>query len=323
MSSGRLKVRAKPDTVTTSTGAAGTTAIPTKSILTTGNNSGSQQQASDEYAAISQKYVKSKQFVWRKHVEEYTAEKLLRRYIPQPLQHSSHQVRLLELACGAGHYTNKIVNDWQLSHGVMATDLSADMIALAKVNYPTTADFQVVDACCQQQLAELPFDVVFAAYLLNYCCDYNMLLAMCQTIKMNLNDETGVFITINDGSHQPPSTYTAINGFSKLLIDDKLLSDRQVATGGRPATANTIMTDFTPFTVVLSDPLDPAPVESRDSLQFTNFWISEVCLKQAFYQVGFKQVDILPVARSCSETDCGVCGSYVDNRVIMAIVAHC
>ena len=182
----------------------------------------SQQLASDEYANIKQQYVESKKFVWRKHIEEHTAKQLLLEVCGSRVGKPT----VLELACGAGHYSNKIVNEWSIADRILATDLSPDMIELARATYYNShcddntrsvkMRFEVADACCQRQLLGHKFDIVFAAYLINYCSSYDMLLAMCRTIRMNLS-AGGSFISINDGSRQAVSSYTAIPGFTKLL----------------------------------------------------------------------------------------------------------
>jgi len=223
-------------------------------------------------------------------------------------QHANGRDRILEFACGAGHYSNKIVNDWGVTDSILATDLSPDMIELAQEAFQgdRKMEFKVADAACERQLTASRFKTVFAAYLLNYCSSYTMLLSMCRTIRMNLA-EGGVFITVNDGSHHDVSTWRSVTGFEKRLQH----------TGDTPQQ----LADFTPFTVVLTDPL--VVVNGSDGLHFTNYWISEACLKKAFKEAGFKEVSLGAVKRSCVGTGCTVCASYVDNQVIMTIVASC
>jgi len=255
----------------------------------------------DEYAKISHEYVKTKQHIWRKHVEEYSIRNMFGNMIG-----NSRDINVLELACGAGHYTNKLCNEWQIAKSVLATDLSPDMIDIAVKTYPDDIkmQFRVEDACCQRQfIHQHTFDIVFAAYLINYCCNYDMLLQMCTTIKMNLRPG-GKFISVNDGCHHDVSAYDKIPGFNKVLANGD--------DGER--------VDFSPITIELSDPFDIINVD-KNVCTFTNYWISKATIEKAFIQTGFDTVCIIPVTRSCHEDDYCPCRHYVDNQVICMILA--
>ena len=238
--------------------------------------------AEEEYAKISHEYVKSKQHIWRKHVEEYSIREILG---------SAENLNVLELACGAGHYSNKLLNEWRIAGTLLATDISPEMIALAKATYPEI-NFAVADACGTSLVGNN--DLVFAAYLINYCSNYPMLLSMCQTIKQNLLPE-GKFISVNDGIRQDEKTYPQVAGLKKSLHQPE-------------------RKDFSPFTVLLSDTENG----SDKGCEFTNYWISEETIKSAFRQVGFRQVEILPVKKSCQDT---ICNDFLEKEVICLIYA--
>src|SRR5688500_17235102 len=113
---------------------------------------------SDAYAAIAEGYKKAKSHPWRQHVEEFTLFQLLGEVAGKVV---------LDLACGEGFYTRRLKH-----HGaarVVGVDISERMIALGQaeeMRHPLGVEYVHQDVM-EWEPAER-FDVVVAAYLLNY-----------------------------------------------------------------------------------------------------------------------------------------------------------
>jgi ubiquinone/menaquinone biosynthesis C-methylase UbiE len=159
-----------------------------------------------DYDEISEQYKRSKQIPWRYHIEQYSLCELLGDI-------SGYAV--LDLACGDGHYT-RMAKGMGASR-VVGVDLSAKMIELATASeqrQPLGIEYGVGDARAIGYTAE--FDLVIAAYLLNYAPSEQDLLAMASAIHRSLKPR-GRFITINNNPAQQPRTFenTRKYGFVK------------------------------------------------------------------------------------------------------------
>jgi SAM-dependent methyltransferase len=144
------------------------------------------------YDLIAGQYKKSKYHPWRLHIEHYTLFELLG---------DLRGKTVLDLACGEGFYT-RFLRQAGAARAV-GVDLSAGMIGLAREEEalrPLGIDYRVCDA----KALELPerFDVVTAAYLLNYASSSEELLAMCRCIARHLKPG-GRFVTVNNNPAQP------------------------------------------------------------------------------------------------------------------------
>ena len=72
---------------------------------------------------------------------------------------------ILELACGPGNITKSLLN-LRPDFKILGTDLSSNMIELAKVNNPS-AEFKVMDSR-EISLLKKSFDAVICGFLLPY-----------------------------------------------------------------------------------------------------------------------------------------------------------
>jgi ubiquinone/menaquinone biosynthesis C-methylase UbiE len=137
------------------------------------------------YDLIARDYQRSKQFPWRLHVEQFTLFERIGNLAGKDV---------LDLACGEGFYTRQIKRAGAAR--VVGVDLSAGMIELARAEearQPLGIEYIVQDA----RTVDLgPFDLVVAAYLLNYASTRDELLAMCQAIARNLKPGCR-FVTVN------------------------------------------------------------------------------------------------------------------------------
>jgi len=144
------------------------------------------------YDMISNEYKRAKLQPWRLHIEAHTVFELVGG-VPGK--------SMLDLACGEGFHTRFLKQ-----HGgsrVVGVDISAAMIDLARKEEsrkPLGIEYVVQDVK-DLELGE-EFDLVFAAYLLNYASTREELLAMCQAIARHLKPG-GRFVTINNN---PDST---------------------------------------------------------------------------------------------------------------------
>jgi ubiquinone/menaquinone biosynthesis C-methylase UbiE len=164
-----------------------------------------------QYNDIAEQYKRSKQVPWRYHIEQHSLFELLGDV-------SGRSV--LDLACGEGQYT-RLLKRLGASR-VVGVDLSSKMIELADKTEredPLGVAYIVGDA----QSIKVPgsFDLVVAAYLLNYARSPEEMLAMCGTISGSLKPG-GRFLTVNNNPAQHVSQFDATRkyGFVKSTRDE-------------------------------------------------------------------------------------------------------
>ncbi|HXY34066.1 MAG TPA: class I SAM-dependent methyltransferase [Planctomycetaceae bacterium] len=138
------------------------------------------------YDPIVEQYKRSKQQPWRTHVEAHSLLKLIG---------APAGLCVLDMACGEGFYTRMVRQKGAAK--VTGVDLSEGMIELARkqeAEHRQGIDYIVGDA----RELNLPqkFDLVIAAYLLNYAQNRGELQAMCDAIARCLKPG-GRFVTVN------------------------------------------------------------------------------------------------------------------------------
>jgi SAM-dependent methyltransferase len=140
-----------------------------------------------EYDAIGDRYSEAKQAPWRLYLEAYTLERLAG---------DLRGVRVLDLACGDGFYTRRLKA--RGAAAALGVDLSSEMIGLARAAEraePLGCEYLIGDA---GELAGVGrFDLVVAAYLLNYAPDRATLDRMCAVVFAHLRPG-GRLIGVND-----------------------------------------------------------------------------------------------------------------------------
>ena len=164
-----------------------------------------------DYNDIAENYQESKLQPWRTYIERYTALQLVGDVAGKAVA---------DLACGEGYYT-RLLRLLGAEH-VVGVDLSAAMIDLAQAEEtrePLGIEYLVGDIN-GLALSE-KFDVVFAAYLLNYAPDRETLLQYCQAIARLLKPG-GRFVAVNNNPCDPPSNFATGReyGFSKTLVGE-------------------------------------------------------------------------------------------------------
>jgi toxoflavin synthase len=138
------------------------------------------------YDPIAEQYQRSKQQPWRTYIEAFGLLDLLG---------DAAGRSVLDLACGEGFYTR--LARQRGAARVTGVDLSEGMIQLARKQeaaHGLGIEYLVADARYFQPAQ--PYDVVMAAYLLNYAHDRQELQAMCDGIARCLR-AGGRFVTVN------------------------------------------------------------------------------------------------------------------------------
>lgn len=163
-----------------------------------------------EYDSIATDYKKSKFAPWRIAVEAHSLFQLLG---------DIRGCSVLDLACGDGIYSRRLrlVGASQ----VVGMDLSDAMIALAREeeqSHPLGIEYHVGDA--QRLDLGCTFDIVFAAYLLNYARNLEELAAFASVVSRHLKPG-GRFIGINNNPSQDPSLFSVSRpfGFIKCMTE--------------------------------------------------------------------------------------------------------
>ncbi|KAF7333848.1 putative methyltransferase-like protein [Mycena venus] len=147
-----------------------------------------------QYDAIGSKYNVFKTFPVAA-AESFSLETTLRPYLT-----TNQAPRVLDLACGTGYYSHKLL-EWGAA-SVLGVDLSPAMVATAAASVTPAQEaagslsFRVGDALALGNIPdEQPFDVVVGTWLLNYASTLPDMRAMFTTISANLR-EGGVFVGI-------------------------------------------------------------------------------------------------------------------------------
>lgn len=119
--------------------------------------------------------------------------------------------RVLELACGSGHYTYDFLR-WGAS-SVVGVDVSPVMIeenrrrgsAFASSPDLSSRSVHFILADCSKPISYAggPFDLVFGAWLLNYAPNHAGLVGMYRNIALNLKDG-GRFVSVTVPPAQDP-----------------------------------------------------------------------------------------------------------------------
>ena len=161
-----------------------------------------------DYDRIAEQYKRAKLQPWRTHIERYT---LLR------LAGDVAEKAVIDLACGEGYYTRALRE--QGAARIIGVDLSRAMIGLAEAEEtrrPLGIEYLVGDVRTLEEVGQ--FDLVFAAYLLNYAHTAEELTQMCRAVARALRPG-GRFVTVNNNPTDPRTDFPArqAHGFSRRV----------------------------------------------------------------------------------------------------------
>jgi ubiquinone/menaquinone biosynthesis C-methylase UbiE len=206
-----------------------------------------------DYDRIAEQYKRAKLQPWRTHLERYT---LLR------LAGDVAGKAVIDLACGEGYYTRALQR--QGAARVMGVDLSRAMIGLAEAEEarrPLGVEYRVGDVRALEVAEE--FDLVFAAYLLNYARTAEELTQMCRAVARALRPG-GRFVTANSNPAKPTAAFPAgrAYGFSRR-VEGELVE-------GAPVVWEFFLPD--------------------GSFEVTNYYLSVGTMEEAFRAAGLREV---------------------------------
>ena len=210
-----------------------------------------------DYNAIADQYRRSKLTPWRRYIEEYTFFELLG---------DVTGLSVLDLACGEGFYSRLV--RLRGASRVVGVDLSDEMIRLARASeaeMPLGIEYLTADALGFRTSEQ--FDVVIAAYLLNYADTEDKLSGMCRTIAAALK-QGGRFVTVNNNPSQSPDRFEATRpyGFIKSAVGE--------LRPGAPIS----------YTVYLED---------GETFRFDNYYLSPAAHERALEAAGLGRVEWL------------------------------
>jgi SAM-dependent methyltransferase len=206
-----------------------------------------------DYDAIAADYKRAKQQPWRYYVERHTLLRLVGDVTGRSV---------LDLACGEGYYTREL----RLRGGqrVVGVDASEGMIGLARAEEarrPLGIEYRVQDARFLDGAER--FDLVVAAYLLNYAPTAAVLREMCGAIARSLRPG-GRFVGVNNNPEHRPEHFGSSRKYGFVKGTPGELWE------GAPVT----------YTILLEG----------GSFDITNYWLSTTAHEEAFAAAGFREV---------------------------------
>src|SRR5262245_12457695 len=211
-----------------------------------------------DYDAIAADYRRAKQQPWRYFIERYTLLRLIG---------NLEGVSVLDLACGEGYYTRELRH--RGAARVLGVDLSEGMIRLAQEEEkrsPLGIEYVVGNA--RNFDGGQRFDLVVAAYLLNYASTKEELGEMCAAVARALRPG-GHFVTVNNNPEQEPAHFAASRRFGFIK---SIPPSAAPPPGGGKGMSEGMPIIYTIF-------------QEEGSFDITNYWLStathEECLHAA------------------------------------------
>ncbi len=164
-----------------------------------------------QYDAIAAPYQRTRESPLRRYVEAWTFLDLLGDVTGRSV---------LDLACGAGHYTRELAA--RGARRVLGVDISPAMIKLARAGEgaPGSVEYLVGDVAALPPIG--PFDLATAAYLLHYARDAAELGRMCAGIASALAPGARL-VALNENPAQPADRYAGYlhYGFDKSATEPR------------------------------------------------------------------------------------------------------
>lgn len=237
------------------------------------------------YDPIAEQYKRSKQQPWRTYIEAYTLMKL----VGDPASQA-----VLDVACGEGFYTRLLRQSGAAK--VTGVDLSEEMIELARRQeavHKQGVDYLVGDA--RHLAPDDKFDLVVAAYLLNYAQTRSDLRAMCEGIARCLKPG-GRFVTVNGN---PSLNFPSAPSYRQYGFETSVVGTWQEGT---PIT----------WTFHLED----------GAFHIENYYLDEKIHEEAFAAAGFREVrwhapNLSPAGEAACEK--GFWNTFLDHSPVTLI----
>jgi 2-polyprenyl-3-methyl-5-hydroxy-6-metoxy-1,4-benzoquinol methylase len=206
-----------------------------------------------DYDEIAADYKRAKQQPWRYFTERYTFLRLIG---------GLDGMSVLDLACGEGYYTRELRH--RGAARVVGIDLSPGMIQLARqeeARHPLGIEYRVQDARLLESAER--FDLVVAAYLLNYAATREELTEMCAAVARALRPG-GRFVTVNNNPEQECEHFDASRKYGFIKSTPGILRE------GAPV----IYTIF----------------QDTGSFDITNYWLSRATHEESLRAAGLRDV---------------------------------
>ncbi|CAF3857281.1 unnamed protein product [Rotaria sordida] len=153
------------------------------------------------YDSIAEQYVEFKKAPYRTAVEQYTFFDLM---LLKNERERGKNARILDLACGDGHYTRKLRDLFPDASYLCGLDISSSMIDIAKqreIEHPKNIDYICADGK-DLPPSETPYDIITAIYYLNYAQTHEDLRAMIKGVYDQLKPG-GSFYSMNENVRSP------------------------------------------------------------------------------------------------------------------------
>jgi ubiquinone/menaquinone biosynthesis C-methylase UbiE len=221
------------------------------------------------YDPIAAKYKQAKLQPWRTYIESFTFLELLGDLTDKSV---------MDLACGEGFYTRRVREKG--AKRVVGVDLSERMIELARrqeADHHLGIEYLVGDGRALKLTEQ--FDLVVAAYLLNYARHREELGAMCRSITRCLKPG-GRFVTVNTN---PGLDFRSAPSYRQYGFETRMAGELQEGT---PIT----------WTFFLED----------GSFSIENYYLDVAAHEEALRLAGFREIHwhsprLAPLADSALE----------------------
>ena len=122
-----------------------------------------------------------------------------------------HDAKVLDLACGTGFYSRSFLK-WGAKE-VVGVDISSAMLEEAQALSGRDSAASFVEADCSEPVTYPggPFDIVFAAWLLNYAPNGKNMVSMYHNILLNLKP-SGHFVAVTPPPSNDPAAHIEREG---------------------------------------------------------------------------------------------------------------
>nr|ACD54775.1 putative methylase-like protein [Adineta vaga] len=261
-----------------------------------------------QYDNCAADYVASKKEGFRVDVEYFTF--LHRMLLPtlgkDILTNQYHDIlagkRILDLACGDGHYTRKLKEQLGAEE-VVGIDISQGMIDIARAKEdaePLGIIYQVADA---QQLPPpiQKYDIVTAFYLLNFARTSDELKRMVEIIDEQLADKQSFFGVITNVCGEA-NTYNNDKHRKYSFIREANLENGQLSDGAE--------VKYTHFNT-----------KDNSSFSYITYYLSKETYERVFKEVGFTNFKWIPMESCPTVEDRAFYDDFIQYAPAIGIIA--
>ncbi|CAF1238605.1 unnamed protein product [Adineta ricciae] len=261
-----------------------------------------------QYDSCAADYVASKKEGFRVDVEYYTflyrmlLPTLGKEHLTAKLNDVLAGKRVLDLACGDGHYTRKLKEQLGAKE-IAGVDISQGMIDIARAKEaenPLGITYQVADAQDLPSPAE-KYDIVTAFYLLNFARTSDELKRMVQAIDKQLADKQPFFATITNICGDA-STYNTDRHRKYAFIREAALENGRLSDGAE--------VKYTQFNAA-----------DGTSFSYITYYLSKETYERVFKEVGFTHFQWVPMESCPTVEDRAFYDDFIQYPPAIGIIA--